>query len=315
MSTRQEAPAIRSFEKREYAMIPLDKIRVLNPRSRDREQFKENVKSIGSVGLRKPVVVNTRNLKRTGYYELVCGQGRFEAFRELKKETIPAELISCTRKEALLYSLVENMARVPPGTMWFAHELQRLRDAGWELKRIAAIAGCTPEWVRGYLHLVDWGEERLIAGVERGVFPISFAIRVAEAGNGDMQNILMDAYDAGVVGTKNLPAVRKIIEARQRVGKTSRRPKEDVQADPVRKSDYSLKDLKDDIRRITEEKEDFAREAEGKEIRLYAILNDLDDLKNDAVTWEIVATEGLSDIPQLSHPSNGGRYNHAAQRT
>lgn len=211
-------------------------------------------------------------------------------------------------KDALLYSLVENMARVPPGTMWFAHELKRMRDEGWSLKNIAQVAGCTPEWVQGYLHLVEWGEERLISGVERGVFPVSFAIKVAEAGESDMQNILMDAYDEGIVGVKNLPAVKKIIETRARTGKTTHRSKEERKNNPLVKSDYTLKDLKEDIRRITEEKEDYAHQAEGREIRLYAILNDLKILMSDTETWSLITTEGLGDIPALTNRNQTRRH-------
>ena len=136
---------ITPMAKRKYAKIPIDRVKVLNPRTRNRAQFRENVRSIEEVGLLKPVVVNGRNLKRTGWYELVCGQGRYLAYKALGHSHIPAEVISCSKKEALLYSLVENIARVPPGTMWFAYEVKRLRDAGWGFEQIAKIVGSQQE--------------------------------------------------------------------------------------------------------------------------------------------------------------------------
>ena len=55
---------------RQYQMVPMDKIVVLNSRNRDKQQFAENVRSIEQVGLRKPIVVNGRGFPKTGNYEL-----------------------------------------------------------------------------------------------------------------------------------------------------------------------------------------------------------------------------------------------------
>ena len=57
---------------RKYEMIPIDSIEVLNSRNRDRLQFDRNIRSIKSVGLLKPVVVNDRRFEKTGRYELIC---------------------------------------------------------------------------------------------------------------------------------------------------------------------------------------------------------------------------------------------------
>ena len=101
MSTAQIVP----MSARKHRQIPLDKIRVLNSRNRDRVQFLENIRSIDKVGLLKPIVVNERPFEKHGYYELVCGEGRFLAYTTLKKDRIQAELVNCDRKTALLYSL------------------------------------------------------------------------------------------------------------------------------------------------------------------------------------------------------------------
>ena len=44
-------------------------------------------------------------------YELICGEGRLLAQLQLGKTTVTAEVVSCTRNEAYLESLVENLAR------------------------------------------------------------------------------------------------------------------------------------------------------------------------------------------------------------
>ena len=172
-------PEIVPMTARRYEAIPVDKIKVINPRNRDAEQFAMNVESIDHVGLMKPIRVNDKFLERTGVYELVCGEGRLLAHQRLGRATVMAEVVTCTRKEAYLQSLIENIARTKPGSMEFARELKRLHDEGWDYAQIARVACKSEDYIRDYIRLVEQGEERLIQGVEQGVFPISFAMQVA----------------------------------------------------------------------------------------------------------------------------------------
>ena len=142
---------IRSIKERKYALISIESIKVLNSRDRDKKKFEENIRSIKEVGLLKPIVVNVRNLKKDGYYELVCGEGRFLAYKSLGHEEILAEIIDCNRKEAYLYSLVENIARVPPGTMWFAREVKRMKDNGLSYEQISKITGKSSSYLYKYI--------------------------------------------------------------------------------------------------------------------------------------------------------------------
>ena len=143
--------SITPFHDRRYEEIPIDKIKVINSRNRDTEQFDMNVESIDHVGLLKPIRVNDKFLERTGVYELICGEGRLLAHQQLGRETIMAEVVTCTRKEAYLQSLIENIARTKPGSMDFARELKRLHDEGWDFKQIAHIA-CKTRALHPRLH-------------------------------------------------------------------------------------------------------------------------------------------------------------------
>ena len=89
---------LRSMAQRDYRMIPVDKIKVVISRSREKKQFYENVRSINEMGLYKPILVNKRNLAATGFYELICGEGRLIAAKRLGKTHIRAEIVTCTRK-------------------------------------------------------------------------------------------------------------------------------------------------------------------------------------------------------------------------
>src|ERR1035437_3974737 len=96
---------------RRRALIPIDKIIVPNKRTRDENQFAQNVQSIANNGQLKDIRVNDKFLDKDGVYELIFGEGRMIAHQRLGKTHIRAEVVTCTRKQAYLESLVENLAR------------------------------------------------------------------------------------------------------------------------------------------------------------------------------------------------------------
>ncbi len=277
------------MQEREYRLIPLDEIRVLNSRNRDEAQFAENVRSIEALGLLKPIVVNRRHHSDTGFYDLVCGEGRFLAYKRLSRSEIPAEVIDCDDKTALLYGMVENVARVPPGTMWFAHELKRMHDSGMTFLQIAEIVGKSNSFVSDYIHLASQGEERLIKGVEQGLFPISFAVKVARASDAEIQHVLMDAFDSGMIDTSNVTRVRTLIELRINRGREPDR----------RKGRYTITQLKKDLGRVRKEKEGFVREATAKERRMLILVSGMNTLWQDAEFVKLLAEEGIGERPAL----------------
>ena len=289
MFTAQIVP----MAERAFRLIPVDKIRVLNSRNREKAQFEDNVRSIEAIGLLKPIIVNERNLEKEGFYELICGEGRFLAHKQLGKDRIPAEVVNVDMKTALLSSLVENIARVPPNTMWYAREMKRMKDAGMPLEKISKIVGKTESYVNDYISLVEKGEERLIKGVESGLFSMSFAVIVSKSSSENIQHVLMDAFDTGMINSANAGRVRNLMEMRLRSGKqTSRRKTPD-------KPEYTLKELKQDIFRATEEKERFVREASSKENRLLNLMDGLSILWQDESFLTLLREEKLADRPQL----------------
>ena len=116
--------SIRLMKDRRREMIPVDKIKVINSRTRDETQFALNVQSIDAIGQIKDIRVNDKFLAKDGVYELICGEGRLIAQKRLGNTHVRAEVVTCPRKQAYLESLVENLARSHPGTMEFARELK-----------------------------------------------------------------------------------------------------------------------------------------------------------------------------------------------
>ena len=292
-----DIPPILLMKDRRREMIPVDKIKVINSRTRDEAQFALNVQSIDANGQIKDIRVNDKFLAKDGFYELICGEGRLIAHQRLGKTHIRAEIITCTRKQAYLESLVENLARSRPGTMEFARELKSLHDEGWDYDRIAKVACRTAEYIRQYIRLVENGEDRLIQGVEQGTFSISFALLVAGTDESTIQNVLMDAFDQGIVNCQNFAKARSIINARldQRKRKSS----------PGGNNGYTVETLTSDIASATHAKDSYVREAQNKESRLFMLLDGIAALWNDPPLVELLRGEGLGQRPELAGNYNG----------
>ena len=277
------------FHERNYEMVPVEKIRVINSRNREKDQFDMNVQSIDQVGLLKPIRVNSRFVSKTGFYELICGEGRLIAHQQLGVKEIKAEVVSVSRKEAYLQSLIENIARTKPGTMDFARELKRLHEEGWTFKQIAQVACKSENYVRDYIRLVDQGEERLIQGVETGIFPIQFAMNVASSEDSQMQHILMDAFDQQLITTRDFAQARKILSRRAMASADKKVPKQ-----------YTVSQLKHDIATAAKHKTSFVREAKTKENRFLTLLNSLNHLWRDPSLRKLLVEEKLQQRPALA---------------
>ena len=81
-------PDIVPIQERRYEKIPIDKVKVINSRDRDKDQFEMNVESIDQVGLLKPIRVNDKFVRRSGMYELICGQWYAPVPRTIPPATI-----------------------------------------------------------------------------------------------------------------------------------------------------------------------------------------------------------------------------------
>jgi ParB family chromosome partitioning protein len=288
-----DIPTILAMKDRRYLVIPVEKITVINPRNRDEDQFQMNVQSIENNGMLMPIRVNDKFLEKTGFYELICGEGRLIAHQRLGKTEIEAEVVTCTRKDAYLESLIENLARSNHGTMAFARELKQLRDEGWDYARIGKVGCCSAEFAKQYIGLVEKGEDRLIQGVEQRVFPISFAILVAHSDSANIQNVLMDAFDQGIVNCQNFARARRIINARlERTSQGNGDGKKN-------RTGLTVMMLKKDISDLTKAKDSFVREAESKENRFLTLLTAINSLWRDDAFLRLIAEEQVNARPEL----------------
>jgi ParB family chromosome partitioning protein len=202
----------------EIVAIPMSSIEILNPRVRNGRTFEELVESIRAVGLKRPIIVRAAP-DGTGY-QLVCGQGRMEAFAKLGQAEIPAMIIEATRDECFVMSLVENMARRNLTPLELISEVGVLRQRGYTHSDIAEKIGLSPEYIWTINLLLEKGEERLLDAVERGIVPHTIAAEIARAHDGDVQRALTEAYETGALPGDQVLAIRRIVDERNLTGKT-----------------------------------------------------------------------------------------------
>ena len=197
--------------------IPIADITILNPRSRNKRVFEELVTSIANLGLKRPITVSWRT-DGSGY-DLICGQGRLEAFVALKQTEIPAIVVEATEEDCFVMSLVENLARRQHSPLELMREIGALKDRGYSLAEIARKTDFSPEYIWHICFLLENGEERLINAVERGLIPHTVAMEIAKAGDADVQGALAEAYENKALPGNQVLTIRRIIEQRRVSGK------------------------------------------------------------------------------------------------
>jgi ParB family chromosome partitioning protein len=192
--------------------IPIDEIRIVNPRNRSKQRFEAVVNSIATVGLKKPITVAKRSPSEDGtQYDLVCGQGRIEAFLVLGQTAIPATVIDASRDDQFIMSLVENIARRPPSNKDLLREVICLKSRGYETEEIAAKLGRDTSYILSINRLIDRNETALVEAVEANRIPLSIALLIGSAKDTEVQRALAQAYESGELRGMRLKEAKRVI--------------------------------------------------------------------------------------------------------
>lgn len=200
-------------------LIPIDRITVINPRVRNRKSFKDIVENIDAVGLKKPITVARREGPGGAQFDLVCGQGRLEAYQALGEATIPAIVRHIDMEECLLQSLVENCARRRHDPGELLQDVAGLKQRGYSEPEIAEKTGLTIAYVKCVIHLIERGEQRLLRAVETGQVPITVAMDIVGSDDRDVQAALKSAYEKGLLRGRKLMNAKRLLELRLKRGK------------------------------------------------------------------------------------------------
>ena len=274
-------------------MIPIDQINVLNPRSRNKIVFRSIVSNISNLGLKRPITVARRTEPADGkLYDLVCGQGRLEAFAALGQAEIPAIVKEASKEECFLMSLVENIARRQLRPLELLREISSLKSRGYSTTEIANKIDVHKSYVTGISHLLKDGEERLISAVETGRIPLSVAMQIANTDEDGIQRALCQAYEDKTLRGRKLLAVRRIIEARTTNGKSTNQG--------VRRKVDRLQSAEGLVRVYRQEADRqklLIKKSQLTEHRLLLILSALKNLFRDENFVTLLRAEGLDTIP------------------
>lgn len=273
-------------------LIPLDQITVLNPRVRNKKVFRDIVDNIAGIGLKRPITVARRSTPEGPRYDLVCGQGRLEALRELGQREIPAIVVDAGSEDCLVMSLVENLARRQHRAVELLRDIQGLKQRGYSPEEVAQKTGLSFEYVRGVIRLLENGEHRLLRAVESGHIPISIAIEIAESDDEGVQRALQQAYESKLLRGRKLAAARRLVEQRRRRGKGFR---SGGRREPgVVSSTELLRTYREDV----EKKRLLIRKAEICRDRLVFVTQALRALLAEEGFVTLLRAEGLDTLPR-----------------
>lgn len=275
-------------------LISVKQINVLNPRQRGKKKFAQIAKNIANLGLKKPITVSHVEGKNgQATYNLVCGQGRLEAYISLGEDEIPALVIQGTKEDLLLMSLAENLARRKHSTVELVREISKLKERGNTNAEIAKKTDLNVTYVGGILKLLAKGEDRLLQAVEKGQIPVSIAVIIATSDDKAVQRALTESYERNDLRGKALLQARRLIENRRSGGKLLRRERKAVKLVPV-SADSLLKTYQQETIR----QKMVVQKSKICEARLLFATSAIKQLFQDDNFVTLLRAEGLDTLPQ-----------------
>jgi ParB family chromosome partitioning protein len=281
------------LKREEIENITIAEILIANPRTRNRKKWIEIVTSVREVGLKRPITVSRRHEPTADgkRFDLVCGQGRIEAFLELGETTIPAIVITVSQEDQFLMSLVENLARKQPSNRDILREVKTLRGRGYKPEQIAEKLGVDRTYAYGLVHLIESGEESLVEHVEAGRLPLSVAIEVASGSDHAVSLALSEAYQSGVLRGAKLRTVRRLVAARN---------SQEQKQDKVNSSSEHLTGdaLAKVYERTVQDQKALVARAEKANGRMLLLCSAFRQLLADDNFVTLLRNEKLSDIPE-----------------
>jgi ParB family chromosome partitioning protein len=282
----------------EIVEIPIAEINIANPRDRDKLVFGKIVNNIDQVGLKRPITVSECGGHSDGVrYDLICGQGRIEALLALGETTVPAIIVDVPREEQFLMSLVENIARRPPGENDIVREIRALRERKYNGRQIATKLGLHFTYISEIIHLLEHDEIDLIRAVEAGRIPISVAATIAKGDDKEIQRVLADAYESGELRGQRLLRVRRMINERYgkaRDKKSTKRPRKELSVDSL------VREYQEHTRQQVE----LVARARAVHERLLVLVTSMSGLLTDEHFATLLRAENMDTLPAILLTSN-----------
>ena len=273
-------------------LVPIDRVEVLNSRDRNMKVFEEIVENIRSIGLKKPITVTEREgADGETAFLLVCGEGRLNAFRLLGETHIPALVVNVSDEDAFIMSLAENIARRGHRPLEILADIELLLARDYTIDDIIHRTGLSQKYVRDIVFLLEKGEERLIEAVQNNTIPLTAALEIARAKNddGDLGDMLEEAYKSGQLKGHQLTDAKRLMEKRRDKGpKSSARPK-------LPNSAHSLVKI---YQKEVARQHKMVLKAEHAHQQLLLVVQGLKSLFGDENFVTLLRAEGLDTLPK-----------------
>jgi ParB family transcriptional regulator, chromosome partitioning protein len=185
--------------------VSTDEIKFFVRRARGETAYARLKESIKEVGLKTPIGVRELGPKSLGKgkrgtasqkrFELVYGQGRLQAFRELGIPNIPAVIVDVPEEEIVGRFLAENMMRRKLSWRDKARLIQSdIEENGLSLDEVAARYCITQSHARKYLRVSRDASPKALERADQGAFDMSTAEKLTTLAKED-QDIVIDVMD------------------------------------------------------------------------------------------------------------------------
>lgn len=233
----------------EVTQIDVEAVKVFVHRAREKEGFEQLKASIADpeIGLKMPIQVRdiserpAAERKRPNggcyKYELICGQGRLTAFRELGIKRIPALIVDAPEAEIVGRFLAENMMRKPLPWAEKARLVKADMDAGMSAEEVAARYHISPGHARKFaavLNKTAQGLEDEVASLPMNEAEVlttlpaehqSIVVEVArETGDRQIRNLVRKAQQ--VIEEQGTLSVSALKQSLQRIDEDLKRARE-----------------------------------------------------------------------------------------
>ncbi len=159
----------------------------------DKDKLEALKKSINKDGLLQPIVV--RSIQETGRYQIIAGERRYTALKELHRKTVPAIVLEADDKKALDLALLENEVRSDLTPLEKAEAIEEYKNRNNTTnEKIAELLGMTPSNISNITslnRLVDKTKEELRTDPTK--YPLRDLMKIARIDDPKKQRIAFSA--------------------------------------------------------------------------------------------------------------------------
>jgi ParB family chromosome partitioning protein len=158
---------------------------------------------------------------------------------------------------------------------------------------IAAKIDFTLDCIASICYLLEHGEERLLAAVERGVMPANIAVEIARAPDHDVQQALAEAYEHKLLPGNQILAIRRIILQRNQ-----RRTKPHSRRGAAHTGKVTAASLIKSYENEAQRQRLLVKKADLAQTRLSFVVNALRRLFEDEEFLTLLRAEAMHTLPR-----------------